>query len=140
MENKNSTPDKPEATTALAYKRVPDEQFFEDYANNVVMEPNAWDLKLIFGKIDFAKGANTVVQHSALTLPWSQVKVGIYLLQFHLAVYEKLYGKVTVPKGVINPPIPPTEDQQKENPHSRKIFEALQELFRRFSEANPEAF
>lgn len=139
MEPNNSVPEKV-APTTIEYKRLPDDKFFEGYANNVLLESNAWDLRLIFGKIDLAKGANTVVQHSAMTLPWSQIKVGIYFLQYHLAVHEIINGKVNVPKGVISPPVPPTEDEEKEDPRTRKAFEALKELFRQFSEANPEAF
>jgi len=140
MESDDTTLRKQNATTPIEYKRRPDDQFYENYANNVFLEPTAWDLKLIFGNIDLAKGARTVVQHSAMTLPWSQIKAGIYFLQIHLAVHEILNGKVHVPRGVIMPPVPPTEEQEKEDPRARKAFEAAQELFRRFSEANPESF
>lgn len=140
MEPNNPTPEKATVSIPIEYKRLPDDQFFEGYANNVLLEPTAWDLRLIFGKIDLAKGPSTVVQHSAITLPWSQAKVGIYFLQFQLALHELVHGKVYVPKGVISPPVPPTEDQEKTEPLARKAFEILQELFRRFSEANPEAF
>jgi hypothetical protein len=51
MEPDNKTPEKA-AIIPLDYKRVPDEEFFEGYANNVFLEASAWDLKLIFGKLD----------------------------------------------------------------------------------------
>lgn len=140
MEPSDSSPVKSGIANQVNYKRLPDEQFYEGYANNLFLESNAWDLKVIFGNIDQSKGANTVVQHSAITLPWSQIKVGIYFLQIHLAVHEIVNGKVQVPKRVISPPVPPTEDQEKEDPRTRKLFEVAQELFRRFSEDNPEAF
>jgi len=139
MEADTKTPEKP-AVIPIDYKRLPDDKFFEGYANNVVFESSAWDLRLIFGKLDQSKGPNTVVQHSAITLPWSQVKAGIYLLQLHLAFHEAVNGKVYVPKGIINPPVPPTEDQEKTLPHAREVFEFVQKLFKQFSEANPEAF
>src|SRR5208282_3259713 len=105
MKPDNSTPEKGATPNPpLDFRRLPDDQFFEAYANNVVFESTAWDLRLIFGKMDLAKGANVIVQHSAMTLPWSQVKAGIYLLQVHLALHELINGKVYVPKGVINPP------------------------------------
>jgi hypothetical protein len=140
MESEDTTSREQNATTPIEYKRLPDDQFFESYANNVFLEPTGWDLKLIFGNVDLAKGANTVVQHSAMTLPWSQIKAGIYFLQIHLAVHEIFNGRVNVPRGVIRPPVPPTEEQEREDPRARKAFEAAQELFRRFSEANPESF
>ena len=140
MEPSNPNPGKAGLSNLIDYKRLPDEQFYEGYANNVFLESNAWDLKLIFGNIDQSKGANTVVQHAAMTLPWGQIKAGIYFLQLHLAAHEILHGKVQVPKGVINAPVPPTEDQEREDPRTRKLFELAQELFRQFSEANPESF
>jgi hypothetical protein len=140
MEPDDKTAEKESESIPIDYKRLPDDQFYANYANNVLLEPTAWDLKLIFGKIDLAKGPTTVVQHSAITLPWSQIKVGIYLLQYHLALHEAINGKVQVPKGVISAPVPPTEDKEREDPRARKVYEAVQGLFRRFSEANPEAF
>jgi hypothetical protein len=138
MESDNSTPSRT-AIQPIDYKRIPEDEFFEDYANHVLLEPTAWDMKLVFGKTDLSKGPNTVVQYAAITLPWAQIKVGIYLLQLHLAVHEMENGKVHVPKGVINPPAPPTEDQEKTVPHAREAFKIIQELFKKFTEANPES-
>ena len=139
MESDNSASRGP-AIVPIDYKRLPDDQFFEGYANNVVLESTAWDLRLIFGQIDLSKGTNTVVQHTSMTLPWAQIKTGIYLLQVHLALHELVNGKVRVPKGVISPPVPPTEDQEKALPQAKEFFKIIQELFRQFSEANPESF
>jgi hypothetical protein len=139
MESDNSVPSI-QVIKPIDYKRVSEDEFFEDYANNVVLEPTAWDLKLIFGKIDLSKGPNTVVQHAAMTLPWAQIKVGLYFLQVHLAVHEMLNGKIHIPKGVIGPPVPPTEDQEKTVPHAKEAFTIIQGMFKNFSEANPEAF
>lgn len=133
----NDIEKKPDATPPIEYKRLPEDQFFESYANHVLFEPTAWDIKLTFGKIE---GVNTVVQDVSVRLPWSQIKVGIYFLQVQLAFHEIANGKVHVPKGVINPPLPPTEDQEKDAPLTRKIYDHVQEIFRQFREANPEAF
>jgi hypothetical protein len=139
MESDNPTPSSP-VIQPIDYKRLPEDEFFEDYANNVFLQSTAWDMKLIFGKIDLSKGPNTVVQHAAMTLPWAQIKAGIYLLQIHVAVHEMVNGKIRIPKGVINPPVPPTEDQEKTVPHAKEAFTIIQELFRQFCEANPESF
>jgi hypothetical protein len=66
--------------------------------------------------------------------------VGLYFLQVHLAAHELVNGRIQVPKGVINPPASPTEDQVKAAPQAEELFRILQELFEKFSEANPEAF
>jgi hypothetical protein len=147
MESDNSTPTPekavaPNAPALIHYERLSEDKFFEGYANNVVFESSAWDLRFIFGKLDQSMGsnANTVIQHAAITLPWSQVKAGLYFLQLHLAVHELINGKVNVPKGVVPLPKPPTEDQLKTLEHANEVFELARELFKRFSEANPEAF
>jgi hypothetical protein len=127
------------APTPIDYRRD-EEQFIEGYANNVFLEPSAWDLRLIFGQIQPAKGPNVVVQHTAITLPWSQVKVLSYLLQFHLTLAEELVnGKIAVPKGVITPPVRPPEEVEKQFPNARKLFEAVRKLYDDFVTANPEA-
>src|ERR1039458_5289099 len=138
MESDSLAQEKASTNTPIDYKRLPDDLFFEQYANNVYFEPSAWDLKLIFGKIDQAKGSANVIQHSAMTLSWSQVKIAIYFLQFHLAVHESIHGKVYVPKSIVNAPVPPTEDQQKDDPRTKIIFETINKLYRQFVEANPE--
>jgi hypothetical protein len=125
---------------AAQHLRLPEDSFFEEYANNVFMEPSVWDLKLIFGKLDQQKGPNVVVQHSSITLPWNYVKAFVYLLSANLLVYEIVNGKVNFPKGVIIPPTPPTEDQEKHIPRSKEAFELAQEMFEKLVADNPEGF
>jgi hypothetical protein len=139
MESNNSTPRSP-IIQPIEYKQLPTEIFFEEYANNVFMEPSVWDLKLIFGKLDQQKGANVVVQHSAITLPWNYVKALVYLLNANLCVYEILNGKIILPKGIINPPAAPTEDQERNFPRAREAFEFAREMFRKLVVENPETF
>lgn len=138
MEPDNSIPKNP-VNQPITYERVPDEQFFDGYANNIFMESSAWDLKLIFGKLDQQKGSNVVVQHSAITLPWNYVKALTYLLQVNLYVNEMLNGKVHLPKGVIPVPVPPTEDQQRDFPRAKETFEFAQQIFRKLVAENPES-
>jgi hypothetical protein len=138
MDPKNPSPETP-ALTPIDYRRD-DERFIEGYANNVYLESSAWDLRLIFGQIQPAKGPNVVVQHTAITLPWSQAKVLSYLLQFHLIGQELENGKVAVPKGVIVRPTPPSDELKKQFPNAPKIFEAVRKLYDDFVAANPDAF
>lgn len=140
MEPENSAPGKATLGTAINFERLPNDEFYENYANHVLLVPTAFDLSLVFGKIEPSKGPNNVVQHSAITLPWSQIKVGIYFLQVTLAAHEFLNGRIQIPKGVVNPPPSPTEDQMKDTPQAEEVFKIVQDLFMKFREANPESF
>jgi hypothetical protein len=101
----------------------------------VFLESSAWDLTLVFGKTDTP--ANTVVQNSSITIPWSQAKALLYFLQFHLIDHEMLHGRIFIPKGVIPHPFPPVVEAPTDET-GKKTLEAVQEMFRQFSESNPE--
>ncbi|MGO8788129.1 MAG: DUF3467 domain-containing protein [Terriglobia bacterium] len=122
----------------IEHRRLPDEDFWEGYANNVLMEPNVWDLKLIFGQLDQRQGPNVVVQHTAITLPWNQVKVLLYLLKLNVDIYEMLNGKISFPKGIIRPPVPPTDDQLAEMPRATEVFEYAKKSFEKLLSETPE--
>ncbi len=115
------------------------EAFKTEYANNVMLEYSAWDLKLIFGQTDQSIGQNSVIQHTGISVPWPQVKVLLYYLQIHLSVHEIEFGRILVPKGVIAEVPPPTEQAAKDFPATVQIFEKLSELRGEFLAANPEA-
>jgi hypothetical protein len=123
--------------TPLEYKRG--EGFTSKYANNVFLESSAWDLKLVFGQVDANAGPNAVVQHSAITLPWAQVKVLAYLMQFHLLGHEGVNGRVVVPRSVVQP-VPEHIPKAVENiPNAESTWAEMLGLYERFIAANPEA-
>ena len=130
--------DSASSTKPIDYRRR--EDFAEFYANNVLYQPSAWDLKLVFGELDQSLGENVVVQSCGITVPWRQVKVGIYFLQFHLTAYESAHGRVSVPKGVVReiPTQPPKEVTDK-SPDAEKSWKQLRKLYEDFIAANPEA-
>lgn len=110
------------------------EDFAEFYANNSQVLSSVWDLRLVFGQLDQSQGPNTIVQHSAVTLPWPQAKVMLYFLQMHLASHEAEHGKIIVPKGII----PEFPKPQKGKDHE-KTLAVLRKLYEDFIAANPEA-
>ena len=86
-----------------------DEEFASLYANHVRYETSVWNLRLVFGELDLTVFDKEVVnQHTAITLPWLQVRLMIYFLQVNLAVHEARHGKVILPSAVahIVPPLP----------------------------------
>jgi hypothetical protein len=117
------------ADKPLQYQPLPDDDIYrEAYANNIYFEQSAWDLKLIFGQVDQREGKVTIRQHTAITLPWTQVKLLSYWLRGYVESYEGANGKIRISPAVIPPdPPPPTEEMRKADPNVDKIYE----LFRR---------
>ncbi|HEV2378206.1 MAG TPA: hypothetical protein VG206_00235 [Terriglobia bacterium] len=144
MEPDNQNPAEPKENIRganLEYKRRPDDQFFDEYANSIFVQSGAWDVTLTFGRLEPSKGPNTVVQHSAITIPWSHVRPFIYFLKNHLISQEILNGKHPVPKGIIPNVTEPSEELIKSLPEgvAQKTYEAIKKNYEEFFEVNPEA-
>jgi hypothetical protein len=119
------------------------EDFSSHYANNIHLEPSGWDLKFLFGQLDLNLDPTKelVLQHSAITLPWSQAKMLAYLLQVHIAMHESQMGRVTVPQGLIfkvKGDMPPDFTQQFGD-NAAALWEKLRANYDNFIEENPEA-
>lgn len=133
MESDKTTPE----TKGIPYKKS--EDFAERYANNVLLESSLWDLRLIFGKLDQQVPGNVVVQSSAITLPWAQVKVLHYFLGIHLSSQEIHNGRVQIPSGII-PPIPDKMIPDLESDaKGQETHDAFKAAYDDFIAANPEA-
>jgi hypothetical protein len=125
--------------SAIEFSRATD--FANVYANNVLFESSLWDLRLIFGQNDQQISQNAVVQHTAITIPWPQVKVMKYFLESQLISHEIQNGRVQIPPNVI-PPVPnePPKEILKLDPKMPEIFAALKANYEAFIAANPEAY
>ena len=120
--------------TQIEHRRA--EDFISRYANNSLLQGSAWDLKIIFGELDQSTGPNSVIQHTAITLPWNQVKTLIYFLQLQLASQESERGKVHIPKEVVaHIPKEPPKEIKDVNP---KSWEAIYGLYQELLAENPE--
>src|ERR1035438_3703331 len=89
------------ATPVSEFTRT--DEFATLYANNVVLETSAWDLKLIFGQLDQSGHKARVEQHTAITIPWMQARVLSYMLQVYLAARVMDFGPIPVPSSVMPP-------------------------------------
>jgi hypothetical protein len=110
---------------------VRNEDFESLYANQVNFESSVWDLKLIFGLLDQHKAAPFVEQHTAISIPWVQAKLGAYYLQIALAVYEAENGKIKIPVSVL-PPLPPMPADA--TPRTQALYELIQNLHHKLVE------
>jgi hypothetical protein len=70
----------------------------ERYANNFKFLPSVWDLRILFGEFDSDK--NDADWHSAVTIPWLQVRMVAYFLRLNLAWYEFQNGPLAIPPSV----------------------------------------
>ena len=105
------------------------EEFYEGYANSVYYESSTWDLKLIFGQLDQSEGKVKVVQHSAITVPWTQAKLMIYWLNGQVKAHEIANGKIDIPDSIIPPPLPAlTEDLKKMDRNAEAIYNMFGQL------------
>lgn len=118
------------------------ENFIERYANNIFFEGSAWDLKLVFGNLDQSIGPNYISQHTAISLPWAQVKLLIYFLRFHLLAHEARMGRVHVLTGIVSPiPATPPLDVKAflGTTDDIETFKKARKLYEEFVADNPEA-
>ena len=109
MDEQTPTTDQP-----IQVERV--EDFVAGYANNIQFEPSAWDLKIVFGELNQARGKLTIEQHTSMTVSWAEAKMLSYYLQIQIAAYELQNGKIQLPKSVLPPeaaPVP-ADAQDKE--------------------------
>lgn len=105
------------------------ENFASVYANNVRYESSVWDLKMILGELDQKDPGNLIVeQHTAVTIPWIQIKLMIYYLGINLKFHETAQGKIKIPVSVLPPELGPIPPNLENDPGTRANYEFAREL------------
>lgn len=108
------------------------------YSNNVQYQQSEWDLKFVFGQLDWAEDHYIIEQHTAITMAWLQAKLMLYFLSVQVGVYEMSHGKIPIPSGAVPPePLPPTEEQAKE-PFVTQMYEYMKKRREQFLAENSE--
>jgi hypothetical protein len=110
-----------------------DREISSEYANNAYFESSVWDLKILFGQLDQRSTKPLIDWHTAITMPWFQVKLFSYYLQIAIAAYESDNGKIKIPKSVwpLSPSLPA---ELADNPSAKNVLQFTQELHQRFIE------
>jgi len=128
-----------QSSTTIDVKKASD--FTYRYANNVQFEPTLWDLKVIFGQVDQSTSPASILQHTAITLAWPEVKTLAYFLRAHMAAHEAQVGKIALIPETINPPV--SEAPAILSAYQRTKFElayqAMAKVYEEFMRDNPEA-
>jgi hypothetical protein len=91
------------------------------YANTINLGITDVDVKIIFGE------GQPPDWHTAVSMPWTLVKLLSYYLQSNLAVHEITNGTVRLSAGQLPETIIAPADMEA-NPRAKQIFEALQEI------------
>jgi hypothetical protein len=100
-------------------------EFDSVYANNTRFEPSVWDLKILFGELMQHTGKESVNWHTAVTVPWMQIKILDYYLRVNIAFHEIQNGAIRTHPNVTPPkPEPPSAEKISENPLAPKLYEA----------------
>jgi hypothetical protein len=105
------------------------------YANNVRFEGSVWDLKLLFGELDQSidgKSNEVVVLHTAMTIPWSTAKLGLYYLGLHVALHELEEGKIHINPRVLPPVPPPLPPELENNELAKRGHELALKMYQEF--------
>lgn len=111
------------------------EDFVSLYANNVNFELSVWDLKLIFGQLDQSRPEFSIEQHTAITLPWPQAKIGVYYMLLNLMIHQSRNGAINIPASVL-PPRPDPNDPAAE-PSYKPALEYLAWIHDQFFSSQP---
>jgi hypothetical protein len=126
----SDTSEVPQEVKSLDIRRH--ENYENWYSNNVQYQQSEWDLKLVFGQLDWSDDHYVVEQHTAITMAWLQAKLMHYFLSVQLGAYEMSHGKIPIPAGAMPPePQPPTEEQAKE-PFVNEMYQYMKERREQF--------
>lgn len=102
-------------------------KFKSVYANNFHFEPSVWDLKLLCGILEQHTGVAEADWHTAVSMPWVQVKLLAYFLRLQILWHEMQNGPIVVPRSVAPKMEPPTEELAK-NPANITWYEASKRI------------
>jgi hypothetical protein len=113
-----------------SYEKAPN--FTTTYANSIILESSAWDLKLIFGQLDQSTVPHTVKQHLAVTIPWTQAKLLVFFLQAHVKGEELQDGKIYIRPELRPIEMPAPTEEQASDPSFMQFYEFLTKLREQF--------
>ncbi len=102
------------------------ENFESWYTNNIQFYPTDWDLKLIFGELDWppeAKGNLIVQQHTGMSMSWRQAKILHYFLALQIEFHEMQSGKIEIPAGIMPPEPEPPSAELASNSEAVRFYE-----------------
>ena len=125
-----STSEVQKTTGAIEFRKH--DNYENWYSNNINFQQSEWDLKLIFGQLDWEEDHYVVEQHTAITVAWLQAKLMIYYLSVQMGVYEKFHGKIPIPPAAMPPQPPPPTEEQAKDPAVAPMYDYMQKRWEEF--------
>ena len=126
MSEEQSTKTSPQPTVERA------ENCVSLYANSVVFEGNAWDLKIKFGQLEQVDDQTHVKVIAEISIPWAQAKLGTYWLRAQVEAMELQAGKIAIRRDLYPPEPPPLSGDDAKNPEAVRMSEFLKHLHDEF--------
>ena len=106
----------------LTQQRVEGFQYI--YANSIVFEPSAWDLKVIFGQLDQSVDPAATKQTVSVTISWQQAKLALFWLKVQVqAMEDQLKTKIPIREDIHPAELPALTAEQKKTPEARKFHD-----------------
>jgi hypothetical protein len=103
------------------------------YANNLVIDSTAWDVRLTFGRYDDIDGKPCLKQNLAASIPFGVAKLAVYWIEAQIIANEIETGRrVGMREAVLPPALPPLTPEQQKSPSLVKYFEAMTRLREKF--------
>jgi hypothetical protein len=119
----------PSAT--ISFERTSD--FINTYANSVMFESSAWDLRLLFGQLDQVSGAGIIKQHLGVTIPWPQAKLMLFWLRLQVEAAEMgVNARIPIRKDLLPQEAPELTPEQEQDPANRAVRELYIKLREEF--------
>lgn len=119
--------------SSIENKTIRAEGFRTYYANNVIVEANAWDMKLVFGQFDEIDGKSALKQQLAVSIPFGLAKLALYWIEAQIIANEIETGRrIGLRESVLPPPVPDLSPGHEKDPNLVKYREAMLQLRERF--------
>jgi hypothetical protein len=115
-----------ESTQQAVVQRAPN--FLKFYANNVVAEATAWDVRLTFGQFDNVEGHIINTQQLSVTMSFGLAKLMLFWVEAQILAHEIETGKRVGLRESVLPPLPDLSPEEQQNPNNVKLREAVKKL------------
>jgi hypothetical protein len=124
----------PDETSEVDVQVRRTEDFLSFYANNVVADSTAWDLRLTFGQFDkISDGSGFNNQRLSVTLPFSLAKLMLYWVELQILAHEAETGKRIGIRANLLPEAPiPVPKELENDPNALRLHDAIAQLRARF--------
>jgi hypothetical protein len=97
------------------------------YANNVIADGTAWDLRLTFGQFEKrADGSVVNTQRVSVTMPFGLAKLMMFWVELQIQVHERQMGQRVRIRPDVLPPMPPIPPESQNDEGYVRLHEMME--------------